>query len=254
MNTEIKRVLLEAYEERKLKNSRYSLRSFAKYLKLPPSTVVEIMNTARSPSKRVTQTICERLFLNPEECLQLLNARNASYFRPENTTLLDMDTFHLISSALHIGLLTLIQCDEFKNDSEWMAERLNSSSRLVEKAIERLLRLKLVVPDKKRGLKVVSLNIQSSDGIKNMSLRKSHAETLDLAKESLMNDPVELRSIRSMTMAIDPNLLPEAEEKIKKFQEELCEFLESGKKKEVYRMNINLFPLTRVKFKKGDIK
>lgn len=247
MSKEFKRVLVEAFEERKIKNPRYSLRAFAKQLKLPASTVLELMNTRRSPSKRVAQTICERLFLSPEECAAIMAEKNQSHLSPENVKMLDMDSFHLISSSLHVGLISLISCDDFQNNIDWMSDRLKTSSRETQNALDRLMRLGLVQQCKTRGIKVISLNIKSSDGLTNLSLRKSHAETLDLAKESLLNDPLEVRNIRSMTMAIDPDLLPEAIQKIKKFQSELCHFLESGKKTEVYRLNINLFPLSKVK-------
>jgi hypothetical protein len=46
-------------------------------------------------------------------------------------------------------------------------------------------------------------------------------------------------------MAVDPALLPEAKDMIKKFRRRLSRFLESGKKKEVYTIAIQLFPVSR---------
>ena len=56
---------------------------------------------------------------------------------------------------------------------------------------------------------------------------------------------MELRDFTSMTMAIDPEKLTEAKKKIREFRRGLSEFLEAGKKEEVYRLNIQLVPVTK---------
>jgi hypothetical protein len=48
-----------------------------------------------------------------------------------------------------------------------------------------------------------------------------------------------------MTMAIDPKKLPQAKERIRDFRRGLSEFLESGNRSEVYRINIQLMPVTK---------
>ena len=68
------------------------------------------------------------------------------------------------------------------------------------------------------------------------------------AIKSLENDPIHTRSMTSMTMAIDPKKIKQAKELIDEFEINLSEFLEHGKKKEVYQLCISLFPL------KGDKK
>jgi len=48
-------------------------------------------------------------------------------------------------------------------------------------------------------------------------------------------------------MAIDSSKLPAAKEMIRTFRRKLCEFLESGKKDEIYNLNIQLVPTTGFK-------
>lgn len=43
---------------------------------------------------------------------------------------------------------------------------------------------------------------------------------------------------------VDLDLLPEAKELIRSFRRKLVEFLESSEKEEVYKLNIQLFPLS----------
>jgi hypothetical protein len=43
-------------------------------------------------------------------------------------------------------------------------------------------------------------------------------------------------------MSIDPAKLPAARVKIQRFLDELCDFMESGKKKSLYQVSVQLFP------------
>jgi hypothetical protein len=56
-----------------------------------------------------------------------------------------------------------------------------------------------------------------------------------------------------MSIAIAPDRIPAAKEKVKKFRRELADFLESSRSKtEVYRLSFQLFPLTKPLIKKGE--
>ena len=50
-------------------------------------------------------------------------------------------------------------------------------------------------------------------------------------------------------MAIDPNLIPEAQKMISDFRRKLCAFLEQGNRTEVYAFAPSLFRLTKKKEK-----
>ena len=54
-------------------------------------------------------------------------------------------------------------------------------------------------------------------------------------------------------MAIDPENLGEAKNMIKSFRKRLSKKLESGNKKEVYKLAIQLFPLSRGYEEKSDV-
>jgi uncharacterized protein (TIGR02147 family) len=78
----------------------------------------------------------------------------------------------------------------------------------------------------------------------NSSIRKNHAQCLELALDALERVPIELRDFSGMIIAADPELLPEAKQRIRALRREITEILEGGKKKEVYRLSIQLFPLS----------
>ncbi len=75
--------------------------------------------------------------------------------------------------------------------------------------------------------------------------RRHQKQILEKSIASLENTPIAKRNHTSMTMAIDPALLPEAKRRMEKFTQELCDFLESGKRKQVYEMAVNLFPMSK---------
>ena len=54
---------------------------------------------------------------------------------------------------------------------------------------------------------------------------------------------VDLR-LAATTMAIDISKLPLAKKMIREFQDKLCAYLETGVKKDVYKLCIQIFPLT----------
>jgi hypothetical protein len=55
---------------------------------------------------------------------------------------------------------------------------------------------------------------------------------------------VEKRDFTAVTVAVNPKNLSTAKELIRKFQDELCDQLEAGRCTEVYRLSVQLFPLT----------
>jgi len=79
----------------------------------------------------------------------------------------------------------------------------------------------------------------------NAALRKHQRQSLEKALHSLENDPIEARSMTSMTMAIDPARLPEAKRLIEDFTQKLSQFLENGQSTSVYQLGIALFPLQK---------
>jgi uncharacterized protein (TIGR02147 family) len=103
---------------------------------------------------------------------------------------------------------------------------------------------------KTSGGKLVPTHLEgtkSSDGVKNTALQRAHQRQLQDAINTLESISLELRDITSMTFATDPEKLPEAKALIKDFRRKLSHLLQSGRKSEVYRLQIQLLPLTEVR-------
>src|SRR6185369_17167104 len=73
---------------------------------------------------------------------------------------------------------------------------------------------------------------------------------IEKALDSQANDPFEIRDIAACTMTISPKLIPVAREKIASARRKLMlelEELSIGQKTEVYNLNTQLIPLTKVR-------
>lgn len=122
---------------------------------------------------------------------------------------------------------------------------MNISVREVKDALERLIRLGFLKKNASGRLECTGVAYHTTDGVTDVALQRAHFQNLELARESLEQDTIENRDFTAMTMAIDPDRLPEAKRRIRDFRSELCRFLESGKRKEVFKLCMQLIPLTK---------
>jgi uncharacterized protein (TIGR02147 family) len=135
---------------------------------------------------------------------------------------------------------------EFKSDSEWIAERLGLTQSRVRDVIQRLIEAGMVELSVDGALKRVHSNYRTTDDIADLSLRRSHSQSLELANRSLEQDAVSSRDHTWVMFAMDPKKISMAKEKIRRFQDELAELVETGDQTEVYRLSMHFFPLTKV--------
>jgi uncharacterized protein (TIGR02147 family) len=248
---EIRKILNNEITRAKGNNPAYSLRAFAKKVGVQPSALSEILNGKRDVTQKMAAKILERLCFDPETTQNLLSklsnkkSRNKTVDSQRDFAQLNMDHYHIISEWYYFGILSLAETKEFNDKPQWIASRLNITIPEAKVALKRLERLDLLKRNENKRLVWAGVQFKTSDDVINMSLRKSHYQNLELAKTSLDKDNIDSRDFSSMTMAIDPKKIPDAKEMIKNFRRTLCDFLESGEKLEVYRICLQLFPISR---------
>ena len=247
----IQKKLAEKLSEIKLKNPSYSIRAFSKKTGVSSSALSEILNGKRKVSVKIVKRISDRLCFSPKETKVLLNlfpknklkeSKNAAYAK--EFIQLGMDQFHVISDWYHFALLSLSETSGYKDDPMWLAHRLGVSSKKIKMALERLQRLNMMRRDRQGILRASGEEFSTTDGVSSVSIRKSHSQNLELAQRSLDHDELAMRDFTAMTMAIDPEKLGEARKMIREFRDKLCTYLESGTKKEIYKLCVQLFPLS----------
>jgi uncharacterized protein (TIGR02147 family) len=87
-------------------------------------------------------------------------------------------------------------------------------------------------------------NLTTPSSVPSAALRGAHRQYMVKAIDSLEKDPIDLRDMSGITMAISSKKIPEARKLIQDFRRRLCAFLEDGDKDAVYRLNVQLFPLS----------
>lgn len=238
--------LHDTFRKKRNKNSRYSLRAFARDLGLPASQLSEILSGKSVPGSIVSRNIVESLKLGKREKLtieSMITEHRKLQKEYRGARELQEDELVLISEWQHYAIFCMMSLDVFKSNPDWIAARLGLKKETVTQALSRLQRLGLLKIVNDRFVPVHK-RITTTNDIPSQVLRKSHAETLEHAIQSLSRDRVEVRDFSSMTFCMDMEKLPEAKRLITNFRRKMATLMESGKKEEVYNLNIQLVPIT----------
>lgn len=252
----LQKVIRERLSEYQLRNPAFSMRAFSMRLGTTPATLSRVLAGKRRLSKGLAARIVDKLNLSPEESQQIMAlfpkkkmcAQNSN--TADDFTILTMDHFHVISDWHYFAIRALLRTEGAQSSSEWIASRLGISITDARQSIERLERLEMIVRDPSNCLRPTEVQFHSPDGVADTFVRRNHAQHLDLARLSLDIDPVELRDFTNLTFAIDTNQLPKARSAIRRFRKEMMEILDSGQKKEVYKLAIQMFPVSRNQIQK----
>lgn len=250
----------EEYFNRKATNPSYSLRSYATLLGISSGRLSELMSGKRKITSKMAVKMAEALSMDPrsEELFResVLNNRKSDFKRSRvyqqlnqdkdcNYQQLDLDIFELISRQQYYAILNLIALKENNHSPYWIGSRLNIPEPTVVKAIELLEKLELI--KKKDGkLTRTPKKLKTTQDIESRAIKNAHREKLQHSMVSLETIPVELRDITSITCRLEKSKLPEIKELIKEFRRSLSQFMETENSDEVYNLNIQLVPLTRV--------
>ena len=250
-NEVIQNLLHRKLTDIRKKNPQYSTRAYAKKLGVSSGTLTEILNGARPVTKKMAERISIKLMLDPMERSSVLkdyitaaNQKRVSKDQLEYLKL-SMDQFALMSEWYYFAILSMMQTRDFISTIEFVAERLGLSLSITEKAIERMIRLQVITISEDGTWIRSKGGHRTSDDLSNTSIQKNHFQTLELAKKALEEREVEERDFTSLTLPLDYQNLPEAKQMIRKFQNDLYErFNREEKPKDVFRISVQLFPLT----------
>ena len=245
----------EDFSRRTRVNSSYSLRAYARYLNIHPSTLSQVLLGKRPlPQKSIT-TILEKLRLNATERSQFKKSLLVKKSRLDALKIYFVDESHLVDEAAfqviaeweHYAVLTLFDCAGFHPTIKNIQDRLNITRTRTEVVISNLIRYGLLIQDGKGELSKSHPRVRTSEDVASQALKQSHLEALDMGKQKLFDVDLELRDFSSVMMAIDPSQIPEAKNIIREFRKKMLKLCDDGLKTEVYQMAIQFYPLTQIK-------
>jgi uncharacterized protein (TIGR02147 family) len=240
------------YLKRRKKNAGYSVRAFSNYLKLASGTVSHLLSGKRKPSAKFVAKLFTQLEVNPKERDLILASLKGKKVRSDRKPkveikyeMIALDAFKLVSDWYHYAILELTSIKDFKFDYTWIANQLSISVTEARQAVDRLLRLDLVIEKDGSLVKTHGFVTNAEDGVTNSALKQLQRHILQKALDAIDVIPLGDKDITSMTMAIDERKLPEARKKIERFRRELCEFLEDGSPSRVFNLGVQLYPVSR---------
>jgi uncharacterized protein (TIGR02147 family) len=262
MNTEpyFQQYLKEQLAKRCERNSRYSVRAFARALRIDVAAMSRLLSGRQVPSVLLTEKLLSLLDFTPTDQERFIASvaaarRTRGYKRlqpllqsvanGEVSMDLSVDVYRVIADWYHVAILELTFAEGFRSDIAWIAAEIGISQAEAKLAVERLLKLGLLKESDGTLVKTQERLSTADKHLTTPALRKNQRQLLEKAIESLENDPIEDRSMTSMTTAIDPRRIAEAKEMIKHFNRTLCAFLEGGNRTRVYNLGISLYPLQR---------
>ena len=252
-------ILKEELEQRCSKNPRYSMRSFARDLGLAPARLSDVLRGRYGLSRAAGESIAKSLGYSKSEITRFCDLIDSEHARDpkkrsealqrveqkqDNYRQLSLDGFQVISEWYHYAILELTLIEGFRSDSAWIAKQLGISQLVAQAAVERLLRLDLLLRDD-HGVLIPSEGMTSSpDGVPSESIKKFHRQILQKAIQAIDLQNIEERDFSNVILAIDEEQIPQAKESIRKFRREFdLKFGRTQKKNRIYNLSVQFFCL-----------
>lgn len=246
--------------ERCRRNPRYSLRAFARDLKISPSRLSEVLHKDQGISRSMAHLLSERLGLSDPErrvfcdLVESAHARSPKHRDEAQARLarlrkdreirqLEGDVFAVIADWYHLALLELFDLRRYEDDPAWIARTLGVSLSETTTAIERLIRLGLLRRDGTRLERCSDRNF-APPGVSRDAMRKFHKQVLSKAADALVLQHSDEREFGAWMFAIDKSRLPEAKEMLREFQRRFCRQMGTDAGDDVYCFATQLFRLT----------
>lgn len=256
-------VLHEHFVKRKAHNPRYSLRAYARDLKVLPSQLSQILNKKQGASYEVAEVMssCLKLegarkkwFCNSAGELHARSFKERKEYKQKLDLFKDgakkyseiqMEFFNVISDWYHFAILELTYHESFQSNSRWISTVLDISIEDTEKAIQRMLKLGLLQFEQGQYKDTFGY-LATPEETPSSSLRNFNRQLIEKALSAMEDRPIDEREMSSSLFALDKSQLKEMKIKMREFKRNLMTEADKAKKKNsVYCLSMQLFELTR---------
>ena len=252
-----RRILRSELEERCRRNPHYSLRSFARDLEIAPARLSDVLRGRYGLSAQSAKAIGHRLNWSARELeyfCELVEANHARSVKSRTQAKkrleqlskdneLSLDNFQAIAEWYHYGLMELMLTADYQDDPQWMAKRLGINPVLVQPALERMERLRLI--ERKGNRWRVSEDFTSTPSdVPSAALKHFHQQIMARASQAVALQAVEARDFSTIVMAFERGEMAEAKKMIREFRRAFdARFARGKKRKNVYALSIQFFQL-----------
>jgi len=232
------------------------MRSYAKYLNLNAPVLSEILKGNRAVPKNKIEAITLKLNLSPKETT-LFNKSNKNWKTVFNENIHGLDFtlneevhFNIMSEWEHYAILSLTETKGYQSNIPWIAKKLSISEYRTKVCIDNLLHANLLEL-KNKIYKCTTSGVKTTTDISSNALKKGRKQDLIIAEKAIDEVDVSLRDMSTIVFTLNKKLIPEIKDDIKKFRRKLAKKSESIPGEEVYKLSVQLFPLTNINYQ-GD--
>ncbi|KHD88076.1 MAG: hypothetical protein OM95_11190 [Bdellovibrio sp. ArHS] len=240
--------LLNEYQRRRSISPALTNAQFAKILGIPSSRLSDYINGRRIMTQTAGRQIIKGLGMTEADFEHLKNLiefdkQKIKTLLPEGQ--LKEDEFGVICDWYHFAILALVPVKTFQPHAGWIADRLNIPVEVAHAAIDRLRRLGLLSVENGKFI-VTKKQLETTHNIPSESLRRSHKQSITQVLDNMDRVPLDLRDVTSITFPMNRKKIPEAKRLIRNFRRKMATLMTQGPKTDVYNLNVQLFPVTKV--------
>jgi uncharacterized protein (TIGR02147 family) len=225
-------------------NPQYSLRAFAKSMRIDHSTLSQILRGKRRLTSETIKALASELKLpkNEIESFVALEERaggDESWDR--HVRQLQEEAMEVIAQWHHFAILELVRLETFRPDCRWIARVLDISVDDVNMAVTRLLHLGMLVMVDRQTWLDVSENASARFDQLPASVARALMARIHRVTEAKASDNV----VSSSTLAVDRTRIAVVSRYLEKVRRDIAELIGSdGARDDVYQLDILFYPLT----------
>lgn len=160
---------------------------------------------------------------------------------------LRLDQYEFYSQWYHVVIRSLIDLYPSINDHVMLSKMVypQITPKQVQKSIDLLLRLGLVVKQTDGTLKIGSKILSTGQQLQSLAVQQFHLHNLKLAANALQNLPSDKRNFSGLTLGISQKAYEDITRAILDFQEKILSIAENDSGSDcVYQLNFHLFPVS----------
>ncbi len=244
----------EEFGRRKLINSRYSLRAYARDLGIEPSMLSKILRRRIPLTVKMLNRLSILAGVTDVEyrhyLRELEETQGSDIFETQN---LLKEELRICSEWFGFVMVELPKLDGFKSDPRWIAKKLGITVSEVKEMIEILLDLGAL----ERGANgTIRTTREVGDGFKVASedpkaymaaCKKRWRQVFEYYYDSVEKIKPKMRAYNVIVSSVDSELVPEINRELDSFIRKLISKMEkkSKKKDSVYEVDYTIFPMTK---------
>lgn len=266
-------MLQEEFTRRRKRSAAYSMRAFARDLGVSAAHLSCLLKEKKGLSELKARALSRRIGLSRTQTRAFLASLTATFSRSHSMRIdarkylegvqqavavpvqLSTQDFDQVHNWYYFAILELTEMADCGHRPEWFAERLNIDAYVAREAIDRLLKMKMLVFEDGRYRASQDESYTPSD-ISSAAGKRYHRDLMKRAEQALSTQSVLEREFINLTFSFPTSRIREAKEYLRDMQNQFIdrfcmnEEAEPRAKNSVHHLSLQFFRLDQ---KQGDL-